>query len=153
MQACVAASLDGASSPSTSIPCRSHTTTAAGVSSSYGTPLALMTIRSSSGTRADRLPLVHATRPLRASSACRGPTSRRSAAVASVMDHLPRPDLAQLVHDLVAAAAEVVVQAHVALVEHVVGVAARRVRDVGIARDAAHHLGGGDDVRVGAGRH
>ena len=44
------------------------------------------------------------------------------------MSELPRPHIAQLVHHVVAAAAEVVVQPHVALVERVVGVGAALVR-------------------------
>src|SRR4051794_7470677 len=108
-------------------------------------PLALMTMTSSPGTRAERLPLVHATSPLRTSAPCSAQTSARSAAIASVMDHFPRPDPAQLVHDLVAAAAEVVVQPHVALVQHVVGVGAHGVGDVGVARDAAHRRRGRED--------
>src|SRR5215210_537131 len=141
MQPCVAASLDGARWPSTSAPCRSHTTIASGVSSSYGTPLALMTMRSSPGTRADRLPLVHMTNPLRGSSACSAHTSRRSAATASVMDHLARPDAPQRVHDVVAASAEVIVQPDVALIEELVAVGARGVRDVGVAGHLSHRLG------------
>ena len=82
-----------------------------------------MTISSSPGTRADRLPLVHATRPLRGSSACSAQTSRRSS---SGMDELRR--VAQAVHDVVAAAAEVVVQPGVVREQPVVGVGARARR-------------------------
>src|SRR3954465_7224549 len=103
---CVAASLDALRSPPTTSPERSQTTIASGSSSSYGTPLALMTMSSSSGTRAERLPLVHATRSLRGSSACSAQTSRRSAAIASVTDRRLLADPPQRVHDVVLAAAE-----------------------------------------------
>src|SRR4051812_31746147 len=115
-------------------------------------PLALMTIRSSSGTRADTLPLVQATRPLRGSSACSAQTSRRSAATASVTDRRPLADPPQRVHDVVAAAAEVVVQAGVVLVELVVDGGAVLVGLVDVAAHLAHGRGGGLDVVVGAGR-
>src|SRR3954453_11725460 len=117
---CVAASLDAMRSPSTTSPEKSHTTIASGSSSSYGTPLALTTMSSSSGTRADRLPLVHATSPLRGSSACSAHTSRRRAAIASVTDRRLLADAPQVVHDVVAPAAEVVVQRDVVLVQAVV---------------------------------
>src|SRR4029453_15499056 len=89
-------------------------------------PLALMTISSSPGTRAERLPAVHATNPLRGSSMCSAQTSRRSA---SVTDQLPRAQLAQPVHDVVAATAEVVVELGVVRVKRVVGVGATLVGD------------------------
>src|SRR3954468_13702690 len=130
MWPCVAASLDGRSGPSTSSPWRSQTTIASGSRSAYGTPLALMTISSSPGTRADRLPAVHATRPLRGSSMCSAHTSRRSA---SVTDQLPRAQLAQPVHHVVATAAEVVVQLRVVRVERVVGVGPALVRHERVA--------------------
>src|SRR3954469_20054311 len=145
---CVAASLDALRSPSTTSPDKSHTTIASGSSSSYGTPLALMTISSSSGTRAERLPLVHATSPLRGSSACSAHTSRRRAAMASVTDRRLLADPPQHVHDVVAAAAEVVVQRDVALVEAVVELGAVLVGLVDVAAHLAHRLRGGVDVGI-----
>src|SRR3712207_540113 len=98
-------------------------TIAAGVSSSKVMPLALMTIRSSPGTRALRLPLVHATSPLRGNSACRSQTMRRSSSTSSVTDELlARGRAPQPVHDVVAVAAEVVVQPAVVLEQLVVAV-------------------------------
>src|SRR3954466_16146693 len=135
---CVAASLDALRSPSTTSPDKSHTTIASGSSSSYGTPLALMTMRSSSGTRAERLPLVHATSWLRGSSACSAQTSRRSAATASVTDRRLLADPPQRVHHVVAAAPEVVVQALVDRVELVVDRGAVLVGLVDVAADLAH---------------
>src|SRR4051812_50212796 len=79
-----------------------------------------MTMRSSPGTRAEMLPLVHATSSLRGSSAWSAHTSRRSAAIASVTDRRLLADPPQRVHDVVLAAAEVVVQRDVVLVEAVV---------------------------------
>src|SRR4051812_47201790 len=111
-----------------------------------------MTIRSSSGTRAERLPLVHATSPLRGSSAWSAQTARRRAATASVTDRRLLADPPQRVHHVVAAAAEVVVQAHVELVELVVDGGAVLVGLVDVAPHLAHRLGGGLDVVVGAGR-
>src|SRR3954451_24277683 len=148
---CIAASLDALRSPSTTSPEKSHTTIASGSSSSYGTPLALTTMSSSSGTRAERLPLVHATSPLRGSSACSAQTSRRRPAIASVTDPRLLADPPQRVHDVVAAAAEVVVQRHVVLVEAVVELAAVLAGLVDVAADLAHRLGGGVDVVVRAG--
>ena len=62
----------------------------AAVRSSYETPLGLITMRSSPGTRAETLPDVHATSPYRVSSACSvgdhltvDGTSRSSALIAS----------------------------------------------------------------------
>src|SRR4051795_4747087 len=111
-----------------------------------------MTMRSWSGTRADRLPLVHATRPLRGSSAWSAQTSRRSAAIASVTDRRLLADPPQGVHDVVAAAAEVIVERDVALVELVVDRGAVLVGPVDVAPDLAHRRRGGLDVVVGAGR-
>src|SRR3954468_9099906 len=122
MWACVRVSLDGASSPRTTRPERSHISIASGVRSSKATPLALMTISSSPGTRAEMLPLVQATSPLRGSSWWSSASSARREATASAMDGLLGADAAQLVHDVVAAPAEVVVQADVARVELVVDV-------------------------------
>src|SRR3954449_7104246 len=149
---CVAASLDGWSEPSTTSPEKSHTTIASGSSSSYGTPLALTTISSSSGTRAERLPLVHATSPLRGSSACSAQTSRRRAATASVTDGRLLADAPQIVHDVVAAAAEMVVQRDVVVVEAVVELGAVLVGLVDVAADLAHRCRRGLDVLVRAGR-
>src|SRR3954463_10213425 len=101
-----------------------------------------MTIRSSPGTRAERLPLVQATRPLRGSSWWSAASSARSAATASPMDGLLDPDVAQLVHHVVAAAPEVVVQADVAGVELVVDVGPRGIGQVGVPALAAHGRGG-----------
>ena len=70
-------SLDGEWSPSTTSPSRSHTIIESGVSSSYDTPLGLITSRSCPGTRAETLPAVQATSPYRVSSACRSQTVRR----------------------------------------------------------------------------
>src|SRR3954449_12068406 len=100
-----------------------------------------MTMSSSPGTRAERLPLVHATSALRGSSACSRQTSARRAAIVSVTDEvLLGTWLAKQVHDVVAAAAEVVVQHRVALVERVVGRGAVGIRAVDVAADAAHRL-------------
>src|SRR3954467_11441414 len=96
-----------------------------GVRSSKRIPLALITIRSSPGTRAERLPLVQATRPWRGSSRCSSHTSARR----SITDELP--GALERVHAVVAAAAEVVVQAHVVGVELVVGVRGRRLGLIG----------------------
>src|SRR3954452_24277637 len=148
---CVAASLDALRSPSTTSPEKSHTTIASGSSSSYGTPLALTTISSSSGTRAARVPLFHATSPLRGSSACSAQTSRRRAATASVTDGRLLADAPQIVHDVVAAAAEMVVQRDVVVVEAVVELGAVLVGLVDVAADLAHRLRGRVDVGVRAG--
>src|ERR671923_721655 len=113
-------------------------------------PDALIAISSASGTRADTLPLVQATSPFETSSACSAQTSRRIA-WASAMRDLPRAQVAQPVHDVVAAAAEVVVQALVVLIQRVVGVGAACVRHERRAHDAAHRRGGGADVGVHAG--
>src|SRR3954454_8098277 len=107
-----------------------------------------MTIRSSPGTRADRLPLVQATSPWRGSSRCSAQTSRRRA---SVTDRLPGADVAQVVHDVVAAAPEVVVQPRVVRVELVVDVGAALVGDERVARDPAHGGGRRTNVRVRGG--
>src|SRR3954468_15574098 len=147
---CVAASLDALRSPSTTSPEKSHTTIASGSSSSYETPLALMTMSSSSGTRAERLPLVHATSPLRGSSACSAQTSRRRAAIRSVTDGRLLADAPQRVHDVVLAAAEVVVQRDVVLVEAVVELGAVLVRLVDVAAHLAHRLGRRVDVGIRA---
>src|SRR5918997_3716687 len=107
-----------------------------------------MTMSSSPGTRADRFPLVQTTSPLRGSSACSSQTSRRMAS-SSPTGQLPGAwpeaagsagcagygDVAQPVHDVVAAAAEVVVQAQVVLVQDVVGVGAPLVGHVAVAPD------------------
>src|ERR1700750_1333289 len=99
-----------------------------------------MTMRSSPATRAERWPAVHATSPLRGSSACSAQISRRSAAIASVMDGRLRADPPQRVHDVVAAPAEVVVQRDVALVEAVVDLGAPLVGLIDVAADLAHRL-------------
>src|SRR3954447_509167 len=112
-----------------------------------------MTIRSSPGTRAEMLPLVQATSPLRGSSWWSSASSARRAATASAMDGLLGADAAQLVHDVVAAAAEVVVQADVARVELVVDVGPRGVGLVGVAPLVPHRRRGLVDVGVGPGRH
>src|SRR3954468_5204171 len=109
-----------------------------------------MTMSSSSGTRAEMLPLVHATSALRGSSACSAHTSRRSAETASVTDRRLLADPAQRVHE-VAFAAEVVVQRDVALVEVVVDGGAVLVGLVDVAPDLAHRRRRGLDVVVGAG--
>src|SRR5690606_31655472 len=62
-------------------------------------------------------------------------------------------DLVELVQGSGAAAAEVVVEFGVDRVQLVVGVGAGLVREVGGPFDLAHRLGGGLDVRVGAGGH
>src|SRR3954453_19816135 len=109
-------------------------------------PLALMTMSASPGTRADRLPLVHATNPWRGSSRCSRKTSSRRAARASVTGLvLLRAQPAQEVHDVVAAAPEVVVEELVALVEAVVGFRAALVGAVDVAADLAHRRRGGMD--------
>src|SRR3954467_13462030 len=77
-------------------------TMASAVSSSYGTPLALIAINSSPGTRAERFPLVQATRPFLASSWWSAASSRRSSSMHEVLGS------AQLVHHR--AVGEVVVQ-------------------------------------------
>src|SRR4051794_41945842 len=92
-----------------------------------------MTMSSSSGTRAERLPLVHATSPLRGSSACSAQTSRRRAATRSVTDRRLLADAPQRVHDVVLAAAEVVVERDVVLVEAVVEIGAGLVGAVDVA--------------------
>src|SRR3954464_5299712 len=112
-----------------------------------------MTMRSSSGTRAERLPLVHATSSLRGSSACRAHTWRRSAATASVTDRRLLADPAKRVHDVVAAAAEVLVPRDVALVGVVVDGGAVLVGLVDVATDLAHRRRRGVDVLVRARRH
>src|SRR5580765_8504980 len=104
-----------------------------------------MTMRSSSGTRAEMFPLVHATSPLRGSSACSAQTSRRSAATASVTDGRLLADPPQRVHE-VAFAAELVVQSDVALVELVVDGGAALVGLVDVAADLAHRRRRGLDV-------
>ena len=78
MKQCVAVSLDGAYSPSTTLASRSTTTIDSGVRSSKATPLGLITTSSSPGTRAERLPLVHATSRLRTSSWWSALTVRRT---------------------------------------------------------------------------
>src|SRR3982750_1008292 len=105
-----------------------------------------MTMSSSSGTRAEMFPLVQATSWLRDSSACSMHTSRRSAATASVTDRRLLADPPQRVHDVVAAAAEVVVQRDVVLVELVVGRGAVLVGLVDVAADLAHRCRRGLDV-------
>src|SRR4051794_21748690 len=112
-----------------------------------------MTIRSSPGTRAEMLPLVQATRPLRGSSWWRSASSARRAATVSSMDGLLEADAAQLVHHVVAAAAEVVVQPDVAGVELVVDVGPGRIGQVGVPALATHGRRGLADVGVRAGRH
>src|SRR3954471_17305501 len=114
-------------------------------------PLALMTIRSLPGTRADTFPLVHATSPLRGSSACSSQSSARTSAMRSPTDGLHCPDVAQLVHHIVAATAEVVVQPAVAGVELVVDVRRSGVRQVGVTALLAHHGRRLPDVGVAAG--
>src|SRR3954454_20486508 len=109
-----------------------------------------MTMRSSSGTRAEMLPLVHATSSLRGSSAWSAHTSRRSAATASVTDRRLLADPAQRVHEIVVAA-EVVVQRDVSLVELVVDRGAVLVGLVDVAPDLAYRRRRGLDVVVGAG--
>src|SRR4051794_16626159 len=111
-----------------------------------------MTMSSSPGTRAERFPLVHATSSLRGSSAWRAHTSWRRAATASVTDRRLLADPPQRVHDVVAAAAEVVVQRDVVRVELVVDGRAVLVGLVDVATDLAHRLGRGLDVLVRAGR-
>src|SRR5689334_3526675 len=96
-----------------------------------------MTMRSSSGTRAEMFPLVHATRPLRGSSACSADTSRRSAATASVTDRRLPADAPQRVHQVVVAP-EAVVQLDVARVELVVDGGAVLVGPVDVAAHLAH---------------
>src|SRR3954451_3491612 len=115
-------------------------------------PLALMTIRSWPGTRAEMFPLVHATSPVRGSSWWSSASSPRSAATASAMDDLADAEPAQLVHHVVAPASEVIVQADVVRVELVIDIGARGIRLVGVAPLAAHRRGGLVDVGEGAGR-
>src|SRR5579871_5865094 len=121
-----------------------------------------MTIRSAPGTRAETLPEVQATRPLRGSSACSLHTSSRSRSIAArtagstsmcaesvsdisvpVLVERGEPYLAQAVQNLVRAPPEVVVQPQVLRVEGVVGRGALRVRDVGGALALAHGPRGG----------
>src|SRR4051812_36556019 len=109
-----------------------------------------MTMSSSSGTRAEMLPLVQATSSLRGSSACSAHTSRRSAETASVTDRRLLADPAQRVHEIVVAA-EVVVQRDVSLVELVVARGAALVGWVDAAPALPHRRRRGLDVVVGAG--
>src|SRR4051812_10727399 len=113
-----------------------------------------MTMRSSSGTRAERFPAVQETRPLCGSSACSAQTSRRRAATRSVTDRRLLADAPQRVHDVVLAAAEVVVERDVVLVEAVVELGAVLVGVVDVAAHLAPRLRGlvAVGARAGGGR-
>ena len=119
-------------------PKRSQTTIVSGVSASNWTPLALITISSSPGTRAERFPLVQLTSPCRGSSAwssrelgAGAPPRRRSAPGAASRGP------AELVHHR-APAAEGVVERRVVVVELVVASAASGSGRNAVASRAAH---------------